>query len=285
MPHVIGKGRYGRATYPERSSFGGTQGPTGATGPSGSGGVTGGFGIRVDVTDPILPIVNLIPPGSPGDVLQLDGSSTPVWGPVPTALTIESFSTPTTLLEVGQSLVNPTFSASYNQLPDSATLTDNAGNPPIALVSPFTAVTSPHTFTKTTIGQSVTWTDTATKSGAGTAAASVSASWGALNYYGAANDPGVITEAFVESLTTSVLSTSRIISNFTQTVSGEEYLWYCYPTSEGVAILYDNSTGFQIDTTVETTTLVVTNSFGVTVNYTVMRSTFQINSTITVRVT
>lgn len=281
MPRVVGRGRYIGGTYPERGSAGGAMGPTGATGPGGSAGVTGGFGIEVDGGA----IVNLTPPGAPGDVLQLNGSSTPVWGPVPTALAINSFTTSTTLLQIGQSLVSPAFSATYNQTPDSATLTDSEGNAPVAFVSPFTSVVSPHTFTKTTIGQSVTWTDTASKTGAGTATRSVSASWGALNYHGAANDPGTITEAFVEGLSSSVLSTSRVISNFSQTMSGAEYLWYCYPTSEGSATLYDNTTGFQIDMIVETTTLSVTNSFGVTVNYTVMRSTFQLNSTIVVRVT
>src|SRR5262249_23699119 len=148
----------------------------------------------------------------------------------------------------------------------------NQGNPPQNFVSPFTNITSANSYSKTVIGQSVTWTDTATKAGAGTANRSVSASWGARIYYGVAA-PGGSNEAFIKALPSSAVSTSRDVANFSVNVTPGNALYYANPTSEGTPILFDNTTGFQIDMTVVSTTIAVTNSFGQTVNYTLQQST------------
>ena len=246
--------------------------------------VSGAFGVVVDNTDPANPVVELLPAGAIADVLQLDATLQPVWGPLPTGLSILSFTTPQTLVEAGFTLVNPTFAASYNEAPTSASMIDNQGNPALPLVSPFTSAIYPHSYVSTVV-TTVTWILTATRAGFPNAQRGVACSWGFRDYYGAAADPGVITAGFVQGLPLDTLATSRVVPAFTTTIPPGDYLWYCYPASEGLAVLFDVGTGFQTDMTLETSTLPVTNAFGVTVNYTVLRSTFQINATITVRVT
>jgi hypothetical protein len=197
-------------------------------------------------------------------------------------LAITSLSTPTTLLEAGVTLATPTFTVAYNELPDSSTLTDNQGNPPQALSTPFTSIVSADSYTKSTYA-TVTATITATKTGAGTAVRSVNMNWGFRNYYGVAA-PGGSTEAFILALSSDPLSTSRTVPNFTEDVTVGNELYYASPTSQGTPLLFDVSTGFQIDMTVVSTTIAVTNAHGVTVNYTLQRSTNSGLGSLTVRV-
>lgn len=174
-------------------------------------------------------------------------------------------------LEVGQSVVNPSFTVGYtNGPPNSASLTDTEGNPTINLSSPFTAVTSPHTFSKTALNATVTFTLSATK-GAVTRQSTAAYAWRPRGFWGVGAIPGSLNEAFVEALANSGLQSSRARS-FTLSTSAGEYMWYAYPASYGAATFTVGgfSGGFILAGTVS-----VTNAYGVTQTHNVYRSTNQ----------
>lgn len=121
-----------------------------------------------------------------------------------TAFGITGFGlTGASLVLAGASVVSPAFAASYNQAATAVSLTDTEGdNDVIAL--PGTGFVSPHTFTKTAYGASVTFTLHATgPSGTGSDTAAAALTWGQNVYYGSAVDPGGggYNSAFANSLT------------------------------------------------------------------------------------
>ncbi len=267
MAHTIGR-RRASETYPEPRGpgGGGATGPTGNVGPTGPfGGATGPAG-AVGPTGPGLPSSA---GHSPGDVLQLDASLTPIWGAVPTALTITSFATGRSILRAGATLANPTFTASYNQTPTTVTIQDDQGNPSSAFgVSPFTSGTYLHSYTKTAVA-SVTYTLAATRTVGGTTTATAVDRWGFDVYHGAA--AAVTTEANIKALATDVLSQSKSVPNYPAVSTGTDYDWFCMPTSFGTPAFTDVTTGFPVPF-VMTGTVSVTNSNSVTVNYDIWRS-------------
>lgn len=140
-----------------------------------------------------------------------DGGTHPVWRPITTDDVQPGFNASLSsggTLEIGALLVNPAFTASYTGgAPTSAQLSDTNGNPPVNLVTPFTSVVDPHTFTKTVNNATVTFTLSATK-GAVTKTPSVQYVWRPRVYWGigalAAPD-----SAFVNALAHSVLASAR----------------------------------------------------------------------------
>lgn len=135
-----------------------------------------------------------------GKVVGWDGTQ-PIWESVPTAFAITGFAkSGATLVLVGATVATPSFVASYNQAATAVTLSDTDGNSD-AIALPGTAIVSPHSFTKTVYGQSVTFTDTATGP-TGSAAANVVLSWGQDVFFGSAVDPGAggYNSAFANSL-------------------------------------------------------------------------------------
>jgi hypothetical protein len=207
-----------------------------------------------------------------GTVLVNDGATNPVWrqltlddiGPAFNASLSGGQS-----LEVGASVVNPSFTASYTGGPaTAATITDNDGNPALTLGDPFTAGTMPHTYVKTTNGASVTFTLSASKS-AITDTATASFTWNPRGYYGASSVV-VDTEAEVEALASSGLQSSRA-RTFSVTAASGEYIWYAYPASFGAATFTVG--GFEGGFDLVTSTLSITNANGVTQDYRLYRST------------
>jgi len=139
------------------------------------------------------------------------GTTTISSGP---SFTINSFTTPTTLLEIGTTLTNPTFSAAYSVTPTVATITNTDSiSSPTTLSSPFTSgsVTgsfvkhsaSSTTFTLNATGNGVPKTQSTTVSwnartfgGVGTTGAtscSASSNNCTLNTSGTLTDAGVVT--------------------------------------------------------------------------------------------
>lgn len=173
-------------------------------------------------------------------------------------------------LEVGQSVVNPAFTASYAGGPaTSATITDNDGNPALTLSSPFTAGTMPNTYAKTANNAAVSFTLSAYK-GAVNDTAQASYAWRPRCYYGVSSNASGNNEAFIEALASSQLQSSRSASLSVNAGPGE-YIYYAYPTAYGAATFTVG--GFEGGFNLVSTTISVTNAYGVTQNYTLYRST------------
>jgi hypothetical protein len=230
----------------------------------------GGEGLFADFFDHAsknpLPAVT-----QPGDVLQLNALLQPIFGPVPTALAINSFArVGTTLHRVGDTVTNPAFTATYNQLPGSVSVQDNQGNPSQALTTPFASFSYLHSYTKNAVA-TVTYTLTASKTPGGTATRTATDSWGFDVYHGAA--ASVTTSSDIQALAVDVVSTSRIVPNYAATATGSNYEWFCIPSSYGTPSFTDVTTGFSIPFDL-TGSVSVTNTNGITTTYNIYRSHF-----------
>lgn len=169
-------------------------------------------------------------------------------------------------VEVGATINNPPFTASYvGGTPTAAQITNNNGDTPLNLSSPYTSGSPAWAIAKTANNASVLVTITAQP---GSVTDSVSLIWRPRVFYGNDTDPGTITEAFIESLASQPLA-----ANNSRTVNYNcgpgEYAWYCVPTAYGVPT--GTVGGFPFGASV-VDTVSVTNGFGVTQNYYVVRS-------------
>ena len=135
------------------------------------------------------------------------------------------------LLETGQTIVNPSFSASYNTPPTVVTLTNNSDAESKDVSSTPTSFASSHSFQKTTPNQSVTFTITATLSGSPNAVGNASITWGQKIFWGISTTPAN-TEAFIEALASNQLGTGRGVG-FTVNASGSNKIYYACPTRYG----------------------------------------------------
>lgn len=217
-----------------------------------------------------IPVEDIDATGVPnGYVVQaLDGVAS--WGAVPTAFAISTFAHSPTLVQVGASVVNPLFSASYNQPAQAASLTDSEGHTDI-LGLPALSFVSPHTFTKNVFGQSVAFTLHAS-SPLGAAVAGASIVWGENVYWGADVDPGVYDEAFIESLGSASLRLSAAGSyGFNAGVADSSF--FCALTALGLTTARFFVGGFAFDCSRVATAVPVQNANGITQGFDVFRST------------
>lgn len=173
-----------------------------------------------------------------------------------------------TIALLGAAVANPTFNASYNRPATGVVLTDTEGHTD-TIALPGTAFVSPHTFTKTVFGQSVTFTDTATD-GTGSSAANATITWGAANYFGAVVDPGVYNSAFVNSLSASAALLNEAGSYAFNAGAGQSSFFACR-TAYGVTTANFTVNGFPFACS-KVATVAVTNPNGVVENYDVFRS-------------
>lgn len=171
----------------------------------------------------------------------------------------------TSVKELGDTIVNPNFTASYNNLPISANITDGI-NPTLVLVTPFTAGTEPFTYVQSTPNATVTWTLHAT--GAVVRTANVGTTWEARVYYGIAT-PGTINSAFVTGLPSSQLQTGATGLYAIGAGGGTKKAYLFFDASFTTPTIFkDNGTGFAVPTTCTASAVSVTNAFGVTRSYT-----------------
>lgn len=198
-----------------------------------------------------------------GQVVQASGGIA-VWGAVPTAFEITSFALGvSSLVQVGSTVTNPTFTASYNQVPTSVVLTDTEGNTDVVTSTP-NAFTSPHAFTKSTFGASVTFTDTASTS-LGSDAATASLTWGQKVFYGAAV-AGTYNEAFIEALSGSALKTSPN-GNYAINATVGKNAYFGALTALGLTVSDFFVGGFPFACSKVASAVSVTNTDGVTATY------------------
>lgn len=203
-----------------------------------------------------------------GKVIGYDGTQ-PIWEAVPTAFDIAAFGkTGATLVLAGASVVSPAFTAAYNQAATAANLTDTEGNNDV-IALPATAFVSPHTFTKTAYGVSVTFTLHASSPlGADTAGAAIS--WGQNVYFGSIVDPGVYNNAFIIALAATLKLAPA--GTYAYNASALQSCFFCTRTAFGLTTANFTVGGFPFACSRVATGVAVTNTNGVVENYDVFRS-------------
>jgi hypothetical protein len=197
------------------------------------------------------------------------------------AFDISSFTSPAGPgFEVGESIVTPSFTATYNRAPDSAILTDTEGTPAKDVSVTPAAFTSDGTFSKAGNNETVTFTLSASEGGSPDAA-QVVFTWRPLIFTGITANPGPYTEADIEALVTQNLAATSAFSGTVAPVN--QYIVHAYPASYGALL----PTNFEIgsfgpgDMTEVQTALSIANGFAVTQDYRVARSDNLIDTTIT----
>lgn len=216
-----------------------------------------------------IPVGDLDATGVPDGYVILALGEIAQWGPVPTAFDITGFGlTGASLVEVGQTVTNPGFAASYNQAATAASLTDTEGhNDPLTL--PATAFASPHAFVKTAFGASVGFTLHA-QSALGIDTAGAALAWGANAYFGTKVDPGVYDEAFIESLTAALRLGVAGGYTMPSVVGGKGF--FCALTALGLTINSFFVGGFPWACSKVASAVALTNAFGVPLTYDVFRA-------------
>jgi hypothetical protein len=210
-----------------------------------------------------------LPPitGSPNTWLFNDGSKT-LWkklsvSDLAPAFAINSFTSSVQNAELGQSISNIIFSASYNSSLSSARLKDSVLNSWIPLAPPYNSFTSPGTYTNYN-QTSVTFTLEAHDLDNNVKTASLSISWLPRKFWGT----GIIGTSITQ-LQNSILS-NNLIQTFTVTANPNEYIFLAIPSSFGIPTFYVG--GFEGGFQLISSNLQITNTYGVTIGYDLWRS-------------
>lgn len=182
---------------------------------------------------------------------------------------ITSFSHSPATVQIGASVVNPAFTATYNNVPTTATLTDNQGHTNDVTGTP-NAFVSPHTFTFTAYGASVLFTLAVTSPG-GNASRSFTEVWAQKVWWGAQVDPGIYDSAFINGLSNEVLQLGPS-GAFAVNAGAGESTFYTARTAFGVTALNFKVNGLPFAISKVGSAIPYTNSDGVTENYDVWRS-------------
>ncbi len=215
-----------------------------------------------------FPVADISAVGIPDGRVVVAQGGIAVWATVPTAFRITGFSHSPTLVQAGASVVSPAFTASYDQTPTTAVLTDTEGHTDSVIGTP-NAFSSPHTFTKSGFNQSVTFTLTASDS-LGADVATVSIVWGQDVYYGAAAIPGSYNQAFITSLTSHLTVSPNGSYGITAGVGQTSY--FCALTALGLTIGNFFVGGFPFACSKVASAVSVTNTDGVTATYDIFGS-------------
>jgi hypothetical protein len=219
-----------------------------------------------------------LPPTS-GDqyaVLMEDPADTPVWQCLRESwicpdFAILSFSlTGGTFIELGDTLLNPSFTATYSLPPTTVTVQDDEGGPIVDVSGTPNAFSYTGSYQKLIYGENVQWTLTA-DDGVQADTFGRTATWVQRVYYGVATDPGPITEAFIKaglSGGASPLASSRA-RTINVTAGAGEHIWYSFRDAYGDATFTVGgfSGGFS-----KVATISITNGFGIAENYQVWKS-------------
>ena len=209
------------------------------------------------------------------------------WTPTPGKNTIDALQPPfmltlnpfTILLEVSQTIINPSFSADYSYLPAlGLTLNDNVNNTFQNVISTPNSFASVYTFIKNSFGGNVIFTLTGTTDTVIKSAVNV-INWGQKLYWGVGTAGGN-TSGFITALGNNQITLNRV-KTFATTSNPGLKIYFACRTAYGTPTFARNSVpgGFNGGTVIS-----VTNSFGFTENYTLYESTADatVASTITV---
>lgn len=198
---------------------------------------------------------------------DVSGVTTVDFDPLPTENVVLSHSPG--LVQAGASVVNPAFTATYSVTPITAILTDTESHTDDVTSTP-TAFVSPHTFTKSVYGQSVTYTVNATSAdGGGSGATSIT--WAQKVWWGAVIDPGTYNSAFINALSNSNLQLGAN-GTFAVNATGGKSTFFAARTAFGLTALDFFVGAFPFAISKVGSAIAYTNSNGVTENYDVWRS-------------
>lgn len=197
-------------------------------------------------------------------------------------LNILSFLHSPTLLEWGQTLATPAFTASYSTPPTTAFLTNSADSESINASAHPTTLASGHNFPNTVVNATVSFFLDATLTGTPAQRATLTFVWGQRSYAGVVA-AGASTATLVSSATYNALGTGRAFS-FTITDDGTHKGQIYLPARYGTPTLKDRSTGLGIALTL-LGTATHANAQGQSENYNQYEFVSTFNSTLTVDVT
>lgn len=206
-------------------------------------------------------------------------------------ITSFAFNSVTNPVEIGVTVSNPAFTASYNRPAGFATINDGSGPHTITLPATsfaFNAGGIPAaSYSNNTINASQSFTLSANETGGPVKTAGLSIAWQPRLYYGVSTDPGTYNQAFITGLASNFLGANR-----TQTQSfnsgASQYMWFAFPTAYGgsPSNFIDNSTGFAAGFSQVGTVSVTAATAGAPVNnYAVWRSDVANLGAQTIRVT
>lgn len=178
-----------------------------------------------------------------------------------------NFSALSATQEVGDTVASPAFTASYSGAPDSASVVDDQANPALDVSATPNGFTYVHSYTKTANNAAVQFTLSAIK-GAESGSRNLAMSWRPKGYWGVGSI-GLSTQADIKGLVNQPLLASRALT-FNAAPGGAQYIYYAIPDSYGPVTFFVDGWegGFEAPIVVS-----VTNTFGVTQNYKLYRST------------
>lgn len=239
--------------------------------------VTGNDPIWVDNTDPANPIIGPVASATVGAVIISDGTLFSqrriTYDDIDPAFSITAFAAGFgTTKELGDTIINPGFTAAYNAAVVSATLDETETPGPISLLTPFAAFaygTPPlpaRSYVKAVINATVTWTLAATKAPSGPVKlSSIAAVWRARRFFGLSVLPGAYDEAFIEGLASSGLAGGFSGVYALGSGGGTQRIYLCWPTAFGNPASIKDQGGFVFPMTKVATAVPVTNAFSVLV--------------------
>jgi hypothetical protein len=188
-----------------------------------------------------------------------------VWAPVD-GVKILSFSPVVSLVETGQSVVHPAFTASYNITPTAATLTNDANAESLDVHLTPTSFASAQTYVKNTPNLAVNFTLSASVGALAATPVVRQIIWGQKTYGAVAAAGATMATILGGSVAYAQLATTRA-ANFSLTDDATHRMHFFQPTRYTGQIFKDTATGFALGVTVIETAN-VTNAQGFTESYT-----------------
>lgn len=173
-------------------------------------------------------------------------------------------------LEVGQTVVHPSFTASYSDPPALVTLTDDQGSPAKDVSATPYAFASDGTFVKTARNTSALFTVHAQNAAGVVKLASVALAWYSRARWAAAAPPSGDLAAFILSLTSSALRSARTGAVTANAGAGQAF-FHAFPAAFGTPV-YTLAGGFTGGWSIVDGAVNVTNAFGVTETFALYRS-------------
>lgn len=193
---------------------------------------------------------------------------------------IDSFVvTPSGLFEVGQDIVNPTFIASYNQVPSAAHVTNTGGLVDPTLTTPFTSGTFTGTLTSdvpASVSATLTATGTSTQSDTDTFATFAYRTFAGTGTVGATSASASGTSAVLNggagTLPSEGLFPGGIVGQVFSLTPSADYIYVLTPHTATAHTWKDANTGFSFAMNAPTT-FSFTNQYGVVISYDLYQST------------
>lgn len=183
---------------------------------------------------------------------------------------ITAFALGTAIVEVGATVANPSFTASYDGAVSSALLDDDEGSAQKDVTSTPTAFSSDETYQKTVNNDEVAFTLSAIADGIPDSEIA-RLSWRSRTFAGV-DTGGLLTEAQIEALSDSVLD-NDFRRTFTVNAPGSsDYIWYCFPQSFDPSDLAVFQVGILPGGFTKQGVVSVTNPNGITQDYACWRS-------------